>query len=195
MSSFYFVGHPVGRVVFDGTLVLWASTEFRQTLRRRTEATSWGHASRFVIVLSAIGAFGLATLARDTVPVAAFPSKPVTVVLGVVLVWVGIGLRWWSFRTLGRYFTVDVMTSTDQPVISTGPYRIVRHPSYAALLLICAGGGISYANWLSLGGVILLPLLGLLNRMRVEEAALSATLGEAYSSYARSHKRIIPFVW
>jgi protein-S-isoprenylcysteine O-methyltransferase Ste14 len=195
MSSFFFVGYPVGRAIFDGTLVLWAATEFRQTLRRRTEATSRDHASRFVIVLSAIGGFGLATLARDAGSAADFPSSAVTVVLGVLLVWVGIGLRWWSFRTLGRYFTVDVMTSTDQPVISTGPYRIVRHPSYAGLLLIFAGGGISYANWLSLGALILLPLLGLVNRMRVEEAALSATLGEAYRGYARSHKRIIPFLW
>src|SRR6202043_1221299 len=106
----------------------------------------------------------------------AFPDGAVTFGVGLAIIWAGVGLRWWSFRTLGRYFTIDVMTSADQPVITTGPYRIVRHPSYAGLLLIFAGIGIMSANWLSLAAMILLPLVGLLNRIRVEEAALMATL-------------------
>jgi len=43
--------------------------------------------------------------------------------------------------------------------------------------------------------MVLLPLIGLMDRIHVEEAALSATLGDAYRSYAANHKRIIPFVW
>jgi protein-S-isoprenylcysteine O-methyltransferase Ste14 len=195
MTSYFFVGHPIATALFDGTVAAWAVTEVRQTLKRRTEATTRDRGSRFVIVLCAIGGFVLAALARDRVTAADFPSNAVTFGIGLALVWVGVGLRWWSFRTLGRYFTVDVMTSTDQPIITVGPYRIVRHPSYAALLTILAGAGMMYANWLSLGALVLLPLVGLLNRIRVEEAALSATLGEAYTSYARSHKRLIPFVW
>jgi len=60
---------------------------------------------------------------------------------------------------------------------------------------VFAGVGIVYANWLSLVAMILLPLIGLVYRIHVEEAALSATVGEAYRSYAASHRRIIPFVW
>jgi protein-S-isoprenylcysteine O-methyltransferase Ste14 len=87
------------------------------------------------------------------------------------------------------------MTSADQPVITTGPYRVIRHPGYAALLLAFAGLGILFANWLSLAAVVVLPSLGLANRIRVEEAALSATLGDTYRSYAAGRKRIIPFLW
>jgi protein-S-isoprenylcysteine O-methyltransferase Ste14 len=100
-----------------------------------------------------------------------------------------------SFRALGRYFTLDVMTSTDQPVITTDPYRIVRHPSYVGLLLVLAEIGIKDTNWLSLVALLLLPLTGFMHRIHVEEAALSATLGEAYRSYAESRNCIIPFVW
>jgi protein-S-isoprenylcysteine O-methyltransferase Ste14 len=195
MTPYFFAGHRLATALFDGTAAVWAATEVRQTLKRRTEATIRDHGSRFVIVLSAVAGFGLAALARDKATAAAFPSDAVTFGLGLAIVWVGVGLRWWSFHTLGRYFTVDVMTSTDQPVITTGPYRFLRHPSYAGLLLILTGIGSMYANWLSLAAVMVLPLLGLMNRIRVEEAALSATLGESYRSYASSHKRIIPFVW
>jgi len=193
--TLYFVGHSIAMALFDGTVAIWAATEVRQALKRRTEATTRDHTSRLVIVICAAVSFALAALARSRVTAAGFPNGAVTFGIGLAVVWAGVGLRWWSFRTLGRYFTIDVMTSTDQPVISTGPYRILRHPSYAALLLILAGIGIMEANWLSLAAVILLPLVGLVNRIRVEEAALSATLGEAYTSYAATHRRIIPFVW
>jgi protein-S-isoprenylcysteine O-methyltransferase Ste14 len=193
--TLYFVGHPIATTLFVGTLAVWMAIEIRQTLKGRTEATKMDRGSRLVIGLCLAGAVALAALARAKVTAAAFPADAVTFGIGLALLWTGIGLRWWSFRTLGTYFTFDVMTSTDQPVITTGPYRIVRHPSYAGLLLILAGIGIMYANGLSLVAMILLPLIGLTYRMHVEEAALSATLGEAYRSYAASHKRLMPFVW
>jgi protein-S-isoprenylcysteine O-methyltransferase Ste14 len=87
------------------------------------------------------------------------------------------------------------MTSADQSVITSGPYRALRHPSYAGILLLLTGVGIMLGNWLSLAALILLPLIGFMNRIRVEEAALSGTLGEAYTSYARGRKRMIPFLW
>jgi len=157
---YFFIDHPIAMVLFDGTLAVWAATEFRQALRRRPEATTRDYGSRFVIVLFAAGGFLLAALARSKVTTVAFPSDAITFGIGLAIIWAGVGLRWWSFRTLGRYFTIDVMTSADQPVISTGPYRFLRHPSYAALLLILVGIGIMSANWLSLAAVILLPLLG-----------------------------------
>ena len=109
--------------------------------------------------------------------------------------WLGIGLRWWSIRTLGRYFTYRVMTSATQPVIAAGPYRLLRHPSYLGMVLALAGSGLSLGNWLSLASLVALPLVGLLIRIRVEEAALPHSLGPAYAAYARSRKRLLPFIW
>ena len=55
-------------------------------------------------------------------------------------------LRGWSIMTLGEYFTGRVMVSADQPVITAGPYRVLRHPSYFGFLLCCAGAGLASAN-------------------------------------------------
>ncbi len=49
---------------------------------------------------------------------------------------------------IGRYFTLTVRTSSDQPVIADGPYR-VRHPNYTAILLAVIGLGLFIGNWLS----------------------------------------------
>jgi protein-S-isoprenylcysteine O-methyltransferase Ste14 len=181
-------------LLFAVSLGVWALVEIRQAFRRRTEATNRDRGSRILVGVSAFAAALLAALARK-MTAASFPHGSAEFAVGLALIWAGIGLRWWSFRTLGRYFTFDVMTSADQPVITTGPYSVLRHPGYAGLLLILLGIGVSYGNWLSLAALTILPLAGFVNRIRVEEAALSAELGSAYTGYASSRKRLIPFVW
>ena len=188
------MGHPLATALFACSLAVWAVSELRQSLNRRADGTPVDRDSLVVVRLCAVAGSLVAALAL-AVKAAAFPYNDVVFGLSLCVVWAGIVVRWWSFRTLGRYFTFTVMTSRNQPVISTGPYRLLRHPSYTGILLVLAGIGLSYGNWLSLTTLIVFPLAGLINRIRVEEAALSATLGPAYTSYAHSRKRLIPFVW
>lgn len=176
------------------SLIVWALIELRQALHRRAEARSTDQGSLNVVRLAAIvGALLAVTAAR--VSAASFPYGPAGAVVSLLFIWAGIALRFWSFQTLGHYFTFAVMTSVDQPVITTGPYRYLRHPSYLGIMLILTGIGLTYGNWLSLAAIVLLPLVGFLNRIRIEEAALSATLGDRYTSYASGRKRLIPWVW
>lgn len=96
---------------------------------------------------------------------------------------------------LGRYFTHTVMVSADQPVISTGPYRVLRHPSYTGVIMAALGIGLAAANWAGLAAVMVLILMPLVWRIHVEEKALLATLGDRYRGYAAQHKRLVPLVW
>jgi len=108
----------------------------------------------------------------------------------------GVALRAWCFHTLGHYFTLTVQTSADQPVITAGPYRMLRHPSYTGLLLALLGvGTVALRNWLSLLVLVVAVGAGLVYRIRVEERALLRDLGADYRSYADNHKRLVPFVW
>ena len=80
-------------------------------------------------------------------------------------------------------------------LVTSGPYRYVRHPGYAGSLLAALGIGVALGNLLSLAAMFLLPLVALLRRIAVEEAALEAALGERYREYARSTRRLVPGVW
>ena len=93
---------------------------------------------------------------------------------------------------LGTSFTYDVRVRDGQAVIEHGAYRYVRHPSYAAGLLLFAGIGMALTNWLSLIVAILPPALAYAYRIAVEERALVATLGPAYEDYMRRTKRLVP---
>ena len=80
-------------------------------------------------------------------------------------------------------------------MITDGPYRLIRHPSYAGLLLAVTGVGLVIGNWWSLISLTVGMAVGLVFRIRVEERALLRDLGDDYRDYAATHKRLIPFVW
>ena len=113
-------------------------------------------------------------LAPDIVPAAAIRPGADAFAAGMALLVAGIGLRAWASRTLGRYFTFTVMVSSDQPVITAGPYRVLRHPSYTGILLAVIGDGLASANWADLLCGLFLVLTPLLWRIHVEEKALKA---------------------
>jgi protein-S-isoprenylcysteine O-methyltransferase Ste14 len=189
-----FAGHSLAAWVLGGSIAVWAVLELWRGLSRRPEATSHDRGSLFVVQLSVLGGALLAATALN-VTAASFAFGPALFGVSLAAIWAGIALRWWSFRSLGRYFTFTVMTSLDQPVIMSGPYRWLRHPSYSGILLIIAGIGFAYGNWLSLTALVGALLVGLVYRIRIEESALATTLGSAYTTYASSRKRLIPFVW
>lgn len=107
----------------------------------------------------------------------------------------GTALRWWAIVHLGRFFSVDVAIAHDHEVVETGPYHVVRHPSYAGLLLQCAGLGVVLGTALSLLVIIVPTFLVLCHRIRVEERALLANFGKDYEVYTRRTKRLLPGVF
>jgi protein-S-isoprenylcysteine O-methyltransferase Ste14 len=80
-------------------------------------------------------------------------------------------------------------------LINRGPYRLVRHPSYAGLLLALVGVGIANGSALSVLVCILAPLPAVVWRIRVEEAALTSAFGDSYRDYSRRTHRLIPGIW
>jgi protein-S-isoprenylcysteine O-methyltransferase Ste14 len=81
----------------------------------------------------------------------------------------------------------------DQRVVDSGPYRLIRHPSYTGSLVTVLGICLAMANWLSFLGMIP-AALGYLYRIRIEERVLVEGLGEAYRAYQRRTKRLIPYI-
>ena len=186
---------PILRWIVVGTAAIWVLLELRQSIFQRSEGVkaNWGSEVLFRLIVAA-GALVAGALA-GVAPSATIQPIAVADWIGLVLLWGGISLRLWSFRTLGRYFTFIVQTSSDQPVITSGPYRVIRHPSYAGLLLIVMGVGLFIGNWLSLASLTAAVAGGLVLRIRVEERALLQSLGDSYRAYAATHKRLVPLIW
>lgn len=115
--------------------------------------------------------------------------------IGIALVWAGMALRLWSIRTLGRYFSTQLVVQGEHQLITAGPYRFLRNPSYTGGLITMSGLGISLGNGISLAILLLTGLGVYVWRIRTEEKMLAGAFGERYQEYKKRTWALIPFVW
>lgn len=111
--------------------------------------------------------------------------------LGLPLAAGGVGLGLWSLHHLGRNVTPTAVPRPDASLVTSGPYRRVRHPLYSSMLLTIPGLALMSANLLVLGGGIA-TFCVLMYRLRREEEALDSKFGPAYDAYRRKAGAILP---
>ncbi len=177
--------------------MIFLVSELLLTLTRRSRGSGVRQdrsTLRFIwVVIAASVAAGLWT--ADAFPRAAFSFPKGLGGLAVFLFAGGLALRWWAIVVLGRFFTVDVQVAPDHELVERGPFRLVRHPSYSGVLLAFVGFSLSLENWAAFV-VIMVPVVAVfLHRIKVEEAALTAALGEPYRAYTRRTRRLLPFIY
>ncbi|SRR5579875_2893488 len=180
-------------------LIVWrimeSVVEYLSYKRLHNGARRQDRGSVLVILLSIVPGAFLGVVLAIKVPEAAIPFPRVFLFwLGIALIYAGIAFRLYAIHTLGSYFTTRVATTAGQAVIESGPYRFIRHPSYAGMLIILLGFALTCANWLSLLVIMGCALIGLGYRIAVEERVLQQQLGQQYQDYMRRTKRLIPFV-
>lgn len=119
---------------------------------------------------------------------------PWAAVAGSALTLIGISVRLCAMRALGPLFTRTIQTRPGQPLVTHGPYRLIRHPSYTGYLLGLFGIGLALQSWVALALCTLPNLAAVLYRIHVEEKALLDALGAPYRRYRSATRKLIPFV-
>jgi protein-S-isoprenylcysteine O-methyltransferase Ste14 len=112
--------------------------------------------------------------------------------LGVTLFLAGLGLAVWARIYLGRNWGMPMTRKEEPELVTTGPYRFVRHPIYSGLMLAILGTALAT----NLYWLIALVVLGayFTYSATVEERLLSTTFPAAYPRYRTHTKMLIPFV-
>lgn len=103
-------------------------------------------------------------------------------------------LSWTAKHALGKQWRIDAGISTDHELVTSGPYRVVRHPIYTSMLCIFLGTGILVAPWWLLLISIALFLAGTEIRVHVEDGLLSSHFGGRFHAYRQSVPAYIPFL-
>lgn len=186
-------------VVFYIALFVCFAPELYRSWFRRVEAGAVvrDRGSHLVIwVVTGIGVFAAFFIADARLPDTAITWHPRGVFwLGIALMFAGFAFRHYAIHVLGRFFTHTVATRPGQYVVETGPYRLIRHPSYAGALLTFVGMGLAMTNWASLAVLVLAVGISYAWRVRVEEQALSTDIGQPYRDYMQRTRRFIPYLW
>jgi len=188
------------------TLVAWSLLVsflvLQRVLRRGEEARSLQASAADRGSTKLLGAaFLLGALALVAAPVlnaqgiAEASHGPVIGWIGVAVMVCGLALRLWSQAVLGRYYTTTLRHGEGQPILASGPYRLLRHPGYAGLLLAWVGAGLATANWAVASAIALLMVVAYSYRIAAEEAMLVSAFGGRYEEYMARTWRLIPYVY
>lgn len=180
----------------DGERRLMGSLVESLLLVRRGGGVPQDRWTKWIIVLATrVGILAALAIAWLVPGLRIYANNWWTLGLGVALVLAGVALRVWAIVTLGRYFRREVTIEPGQRLVRRGPYRLLRHPSYAGILLAFAGLGLAFGSWVGAVVAVLVVFAGMLPRIRVEERALEQAFGADYVDYANSTSRLLPHIW
>ncbi len=170
-------------------LEIWIFYRERGKVHKNTDNNT-----RWINVLAVLLAIVLGNMFAN-VPYYAMRGANTRFFIGTIVIWLGWILRLWSVATLGKFFRTTVMIQKKHVVIESGPYQILRHPSYAGMLLMLTGVGIGMGNWIGLALMEFVVLIAFVKRIALEEKTLVQSLGRNYRDYMKRTKKLIPFIY
>jgi purine nucleosidase len=188
MSTFVMVLRAVSLLAFAVPLLLTGGGRGRKRSRggdrRRGERTP---------VLANFAAFGLflaflAAFAGN----AEGPAALLLALCGCLLALAGAALVLWSRAELGSAWSFVPMADQGTDFVTTGPYRLVRHPIYLGLSLLAMGAAVAFDSWPAVAVVFFAIVPTFVWRARVEEKLLADTFGERYAVYRKQTRMIVP---
>ena len=116
-----------------------------------------------------------------------------SIAVGVAVL--GLALRTWAVLTLGNLFTMHIDIQKDHFIVTKGPFRIVRHPSYLGAFIMYLATIVFLHAWFSVIVALLVLPFAFVRRIYYEEELLKGGFGEEYEAYRRRVKRFIPGIW
>lgn len=114
-------------------------------------------------------------------------------IIGASIAWLGTLLACWSRYLLGKNWSVSVQLKKDHELIKKGPYKIIRHPIYTAILLLFLGNVIIVGDYRGILAIIIV-FLSLWRKLKLEEQWLTLHFGESYRNYKEKTKALLPWV-
>jgi protein-S-isoprenylcysteine O-methyltransferase Ste14 len=143
---------------------------------------------RAVIIVLAILLFRVGAFRSGS-----FNSDPWRAGVGLVLFALGLGFAIWARLHIGRNWGTPMSQKNEPELVTTGPYRLVRHPIYSGILLAGVGTAVAL-NWAWLIAPVLAGVYFVYSAI-VEERYLTEQFPDAYPAYKRSSKMLVPFIF
>lgn len=190
MSTVVLILRAVSLLAFGGPLLM--GMQGRRRAQRRASGGSRGSRVPLLANLCAFGLFfALLVVASGTTE---GWMALLLALLGALLAVGGAAITLKSRLELGAAWSFVPRASEQSGPVTTGPYRLIRHPIYLGLSMLAAGEAVAFCNWPALLAVLATVVPTFLWRARVEEDLLARVFGERYLRYREGTKMIVPYL-
>jgi protein-S-isoprenylcysteine O-methyltransferase len=122
-----------------------------------------------------------------------FTPSPVVGSIGLIVCVAGWTFFVWARRKLGKNWSGNVSIQEGQELITSGPYRYIRHPMYSFGLVACLGSAIVVGGLFVFLLILLTPVF--IWRVGAEDKLMAQAFPNEYPAYKERTKALIPFVW
>lgn len=180
-------------------LVGWIAFALVFVLRRRAPGGAVGKrngASLVGILFVMAGFMAVGSLGRRPLtPIVPMPLalQAAAALAVLLLVPASLWLTWAAVRALGKQWSVQARVLDGHALITTGPYRLVRHPIYTAVIGLVIAMGLAYSSLAGLTIGLVLVTAGTLIRVRSEDRLLRERFGAEHAAYARRVPPLVPY--
>lgn len=158
--------------------------------RPKTYLQKWPmNIAAIVLILEILGVFKIGTIdisESDSL----YTYRLIGLLIFVVFSW----LQVWAYKTMGKNYSQEVIISKKQELVTSGPFKFVRHPQYISQLLSDIGAGVALASYLVFPIVLLIQIPLFILRAVLEEKLLLKKFPEEYKEYKKRTGFIIPFI-
>jgi protein-S-isoprenylcysteine O-methyltransferase Ste14 len=190
----------IAKLVWWAQIIGWYAIRYPHQRRSRKTPIAWrGEAARegILLAISFAGLFIVPVIyvMAGEPRVADYAFRPLPAWFGTAVVAVALIGFYLTHHALGRFWSVTLEIRQTHRLVTTGVYRHVRHPMYAAFFLWALAQALLLPNWIA--GPAGLVGFGVLFGLRVgrEELMMEATFGDAYRAYAARTWRVVPGVF
>jgi protein-S-isoprenylcysteine O-methyltransferase Ste14 len=189
-----FLRRPVGAAY----LALWIAWWLLIAIgRQRGVPSAYDRSQRVILALGIVALVGLILVPpwEYTHFSGPIPRDGPLAWFGLGLFGAGILLQASAFRALRGLYTLRLGVQPEHRLVTSGPYRLVRHPGYLSNLLCLAGMGLALSSLVGLGlTLFVVPLF--VRRIAREEEMLAAEFGQEYQRYRQQTRwRLIPYIF
>ncbi|HEY7640477.1 MAG TPA: isoprenylcysteine carboxylmethyltransferase family protein [Steroidobacteraceae bacterium] len=184
------------RYLFPALWLGWMGYWWAASFNVKTAARHETLPSRLAHIVPLMLAFLLLFPERSLIPALGqrfMPYFAAAFWVGAALTLAGLLFTVWARVHIGRNWSGTVTVKHDHDLITSGPYRYVRHPIYSGLVLAFVGSALARGEW---RGVVALALVvgSFWRKLRLEERWMREQFGSAYEEYSRRVAALIPFV-
>ncbi|HUC96024.1 MAG TPA: isoprenylcysteine carboxylmethyltransferase family protein [Candidatus Saccharimonadia bacterium] len=170
-------------------LVFWvywlvSATRSKKNIRSTRFNKAWSF--RFVIILMVV--FFFPSFYKDY----QVTNNELLIVIGFCLFLLGLALSMWARLHIGRNWGMPMTKKEHPQLVTSGPYKFIRHPIYSGLLLAFLGSGLAGNTfWLTF---LAFSLIYFIYSAKIEEKNMTSEFGKTYLDYKDKTKMLIPFV-